>query len=338
MNGEFSNKDIAIVVVNWNSGDYLARCIEALLNQSTPVAKVIIVDNASTDHSLETVTDLSDTIKIVCQGSNTGFAAANNRGIQECDGFEWVALINPDAFVDADWLEQVVQGINQDSTAGAIACQMRQAQDKSRLDGTGDIYHVSGLAWRRDHGRSRNQTSETKGTNKNEERPVFAPCAAAAVYRRKILVESGGFDEDYFCYFEDIDLGFRFRLLGYSCVYLPDAVVYHIGSGVTGRDSDFSIYHGHRNLVWTYVKNMPSHLFWRYLPQHILLNLVSIVYYAAKGRGGVLVKSKIDAFKQLRNIWKKRKRVQSFRRASDDEIRRFMLGGLFVPYLSRHVG
>lgn len=334
----FEHTQIAVIIVNWNSGDYLGRCVNALLEQSTPVAKIVVVDNASSDDSLNSIVNLSETISIVYQQTNTGFAAANNRGIQECREFSWIALVNPDAFVDSNWLENVLKGINKNESAGAIACQMRQANQDELLDGTGDIYHVSGLAWRRDHGAQRDEKSETSALDSKHTRPVFAPCAAAAIYRREVLDESGGFDEDYFCYFEDIDLGFRVRLLGYSCVYLPEAVVYHVGSGVTGRDSDFSVYHGHRNLVWTYIKNMPTRLFWRYLPQHILLNLVSIIYYAFKGRGLILGKAKYDACKQLGNVLKKRKLVQSKRRASDDEIRQFMLGGLFVPYLDRHAG
>ncbi len=332
------NSHIAVIVVNWNSGEYLRRCIEALLKQSMPVARIVVVDNASTDDSLESISGLSNVIKVVRRQTNTGFAAANNRGIEECREFDWIALVNPDAFVDSCWLENVVNGINKNESVGAIACQMRQAHDDSRLDGTGDIYHVSGLAWRRDHGASRDELELIDETKNSPLRPVFAPCAAAAIYRREVLEESGGFDEDYFCYFEDIDLGFRLRLLGYSCIYLPQAWVYHVGSGVTGRDSDFSVYHGHRNLVWTYIKNMPVGLFWRYLPQHLLLNLVSIIYYAFKGRGVLLGKAKYDALKQLGKVLKKRKRVQSQRRASDEEIRQYMLGGLFVPYLSRHAG
>jgi len=334
----FDHTQVAVIIVNWNSGDYLGRCVKALLAQSIPISKIVVVDNASTDDSLDAIESLSDVISVIQQESNTGFAAANNRGIKECREFSWVGLVNPDAFVESNWLENVVKGINHNASAGAIACQMRQANDESLLDGTGDIYHVSGLAWRRDHGARREGVSEVSTLVPKNERPVFAPCAAAAVYRREVLEESGGFDEDYFCYFEDIDLGFRVRLLGYACIYLPEAVVYHVGSGVTGRDSDFSVYHGHRNLVWTYIKNMPIGLFWRYLPQHVLLNLLSIIYYAFKGRGLILGKAKYDACKQLGNVLKKRKLVQSKRRASDDEIRQFMLGGLFVPYLNRHAG
>jgi GT2 family glycosyltransferase len=94
---------------------------------------------------------------------------------------------------------------------------------------------------------------------KGSECEIFSPCAAAALYRRSALLEVGGFDEDFFCYVEDVDLGFRLRLAGYRCLYVPLSVAHHIGSGTTGgKNSDFSVYHGHRNLVWAFVKNMPG--------------------------------------------------------------------------------
>lgn len=127
-------------------------------------------------------------------------------------------------------------------------------------------------------------------------REVFSPCAAAALYRRSALRAVGGFDEDYFCYVEDVDLGFRLRLAGHKALYVPDAVVHHVGSGTTGgQHSDFAVYHGHRNLVWTFVKNMPGMLFWLLLLLHVMINLATILWFAVKGRGGVILRAKRDA-------------------------------------------
>src|SRR6185436_15150615 len=126
----------------------------------------------------------------------------------------------------------------------AFACfasELRMAGDPRLLDGAGDVYHVSGLSWRRGHQRPLSGL----GT---ERREVFSPCAAAALYRRDVLAAVGGFDESLFCYFEDIDLGFRLRLEGHRCLYVPGAVVHHVGSALSGRRSAFTVYHGHRNL------------------------------------------------------------------------------------------
>jgi len=99
---------------------------------------------------------------------------------------------------------------------------------------------------------------------------TFSPCAAAALYRASALREAGPFDADYFCYSEDVDLGFRLRLLGYTCWYAPDSVAHHVGSAITGGRSDFTMYHGVRNGIWTYVKDMPGVLAWLCLPALVL--------------------------------------------------------------------
>jgi GT2 family glycosyltransferase len=121
------------------------------------------------------------------------------------------------------------------------------------LDGAGDEYHVSGLAWRRFY----NHLANGYGLKPEE---VFGACAAAAMYRREDFLKIGGFDEDYFSYFEDVDLSFRLRLAGGRCLYVPDAIVHHVGSASTGKLSDFVVYYGHRNLVWTFFKDMPGTL------------------------------------------------------------------------------
>ncbi len=121
---------------------------------------------------------------------------------------------------------------------------------------------------------------------------------------------SGGLDEDFFCYGEDVDLGFRLQLFGYKCVYVADAVAHHHGSAVTGDRSDFSTYHGQRNLVWVYVKNMPPLLFWPLLPYHLVLNLVALFACALRGQGRMVLKAKFDALRGLPRIWQKRRAIQ----------------------------
>ena len=165
------------------------------------------------------------------------------------------------------------------------------------------------LAWRIGH-RSPVPTTE-------HEYEVFSPCAAAALYRRSVLLDIGGFDENYFCYAEDVDLGFRLRLAGFRCLYVPQSVAHHVGSGTTGgQHSDFSVYHGHRNLVWTFIKNMPGVLFWLLLPIHVLLNLISVVYFSRQRQGKVILTAKWDAIKGIPKMWRKRHKIQSGRKAS----------------------
>jgi GT2 family glycosyltransferase len=132
-----------------------------------------------------------------------------------------------------------------------------------------------------------------------------------------------------------VDLGFRLRLLGHECRYVPDAVVRHIGSALSGVGSDFSVYHGHRNLVWTYVKNMPPALFWLYLPQHLCLNVMSLVWFALRGQGGVILRAKHDAVRALPRVWRQRAVVMRQRRVTAGRLRAVMARGLLAPYAAR---
>jgi GT2 family glycosyltransferase len=187
----------------------------------------------------------------------------------------------------------------------------------NRLDGTGDVYHVSGLAWRRDHGRRVLDHEPGEGE-------IFSPCAAAALYRRDAFLEVGGFDESFFAYFEDSDLSFRLRLRDHRCLYVPDAVVHHVGSATTGRLSDFTVYHSLRNDVWTWAKNMPGPLAVRYLPQHLLANLMTVAFFSLIGRGGPALAAKRDAVRGLPRVLRERRRIQAERRVAVEELRRLL--------------
>jgi GT2 family glycosyltransferase len=288
------------------------------------------VDNASTDGAIESLAlGLAGCASVVGMGRNAGFAAANNRGLSEVADCDWVALLNPDAFPAEDWLEKLLDATRRHPDYQFFACRQLMEQRPETLDGAGDSYHVSGAHWRRGHG-------ELEEGRYAEPEEVFAPCAAAALYRRDAFREVGGFEESFFCYAEDVDLGFRLRLAGHRCLYVPDAVVHHIGSATTGRRSDFTVYHGHRNLVWAFVKNMPGFLFWLYLPQHILFNVISVLRYALRGQGRTIVKAKWDAVKGLPRVLRQRREVQALRRVSAWEIRRVMAKGLLTPYFRRN--
>jgi GT2 family glycosyltransferase len=312
--------NVTVIVVNFNGGFLLRRCIAALAAQTVRSFEVVLVDNGSTDGSLEALGELSSNVRMIRTGRNLGFAAANNVGLRESRS-EWVALVNPDAFPAPDWLQRMLDVAGRRPEFDSFASRTVLADRPDLLDGAGDVYHVSGLFWRRGHAAS-------GGTRFLDDEEVFCPCAAAALYRRSALERVGGFDEDFFCYAEDVDLGFRLRLSGSRCLYVAGAVVAHVGSAITGRRSDFSVYYGHRNLVWAYVKNMPPALFWAYLPAHLALNLVTVLWFAARGQGRVIVRAKWDAMASLARMWSKRRAIQADRRVGAREIRRVMATGL----------
>jgi len=299
---------VSVIIVNWNGGSLLLDCLDHLQAQSLPADKVLLMDNGSTDDSAKKAA-LMPGISVHFLNENLGFAKANNLAIQECDT-EWVALLNPDALADKDWLFNLMQATQKNPDIAAFGSQQRLLNTPDRLDGVGDTYHISGLIWRTGH-----EKLCTEYTVDNND--IFSPCACAALYKLSALNEVGGFDEDFFCYVEDVDLGFRLQLHHYQARYVPKAIVYHAGSASTGgKHSEFSLYHGHRNLVWTFIKNMPPLLFWSLLPLHLLLNIISIGYFSYRGQGKIMLKSKYDALLGIPKMWHKRQEIQANKKAS----------------------
>jgi GT2 family glycosyltransferase len=289
---------IGVVIVTWNSGRHVTRCIEHLLAQTRAADRIVVVDNHSADDSLARAASFPG-VQAVPLKTNLGFAVANNLAVSQYLDTDWVVLLNPDAFAEPYWLAalEAAAGINPDY--GMFGSCMLSYENPAYLDGTGDCYHVCGMAWRRGHKQPVSSRYKTACD-------IFSPCAAAAMYKRDLFLKLGGFDEDMFCYFEDVDLGFRMNLAGHKCRYVPDAVVQHLGSGSLGENSDFALYHGHRNLVWCYTANMPGALFWFFLPLHILFNVVTICYMSWNGHGRIVLKAKQDALLNIRKSFRKR--------------------------------
>jgi GT2 family glycosyltransferase len=313
-----STNNIGVVVVNWNSFDVLKRCLSALKNQSVTPTITVVIDNNSANAPSELTCDAPDNTHYVQLDRNTGFAHANNYAVAMLKECGWIALINPDAFPEPDWLEMLIDAAVRKPEFTYFASMTIIADEPDYLDGAGDVYHISGIGWRRGYERH-----IASADIKEEE--VFAPCAAAAMYRRDAWEEVGGFDEDFFCYFEDVDLAFRMKLMGHRCLFVPSAVAYHIGSITSGGEqSDFSVYHGHRNLVWTYIKDMPGYAFWLFLPLHIVMNVVTVGWFVVAGRGRVILRAKWDALKGVKKAWRKRRSIQAKRKASVTDVIRFM--------------
>ena len=188
------------------------------------------------------------------------------------------------------------------------------------------IYHVCGSAWRRDYEAKSLKVDRDVGE-------IFSPCAAASFIRKDIFSEVGGFDENFFTYFEDVDLGFRLQLKGYRSLYVPNAVVEHVGSASSSRYSDFAIYHSQRNLVWSYVRNMPD--FWYFLPQHIFFNLISLIWFIFKGKPGPVFQAKWHAVKELPRVWALRKLTQRELTVDASVVIKKMNRNFLLPYSSR---
>ena len=323
---------VAVVIVNTNEGRFLERSLAALSSQTLQPTRTIVVDNGSTEDRPEGVGQGARVVEVIPLGVNRGFAAANNIGVRAATGCEWVALLNPDAFPEPGWLEALMAATTTDPGCATFASLMLRDDDPAILDGTGDVYHASGVAWRRGQGRLASESAAARTAGE-----VFSACAGAALYARTAFLEAGGFDEDYFCGYEDVDLGFRLRLAGHRCRYVPEAVVRHVGSPTVGLDSDFSIYHAHRNLVWTYAKGMPWPLVLRYLPHHLVLNALGVAVFCRRGRGRPILAAKRDAVRGLPRMLRKRRRIQRARRADARGLLRQMATGVEAARMIRAV-
>ncbi len=317
---------VSIIMVTWNSRPYLFNCLSALSKQTMQGFELILADNGSTDNSMDNLESQWNGLQLIVEylNKNLGFAAANNIGARLARG-KWLVLLNADAFPEPDWLEKLLRAAEQNPQYSMFSSRQIQYNSPERLDGSGDAYHISGLAWRNFY----NYPSNGYGM---QQREVFSPCAAAALYSREEFLRVGGFDEDYFSYFEDVDLGFRLRLGGAKCLYVPEAVVHHVGSASTGKRSYFSVYYGYRNMIWTFVKDMPFPYFWMFLPLHIITLLFFFAYLTVRGQGSAISRAILDALRGLPNALAKRKLIQRDIKTKPQDLIKVMSTGLLEPY------
>lgn len=312
---------VAVVIVNANGGEHLVRTLDCLGRQTVTPRRVFVVDNASVDGSMDGLEERFPWVEALRLDENLGFAAANNLAVRLADDCEWIALLNPDAYAEPRWLEELLAATIRRPEFSFFGSRLVRAGAPDELDGTGDVMHVSGMAWRRDHGLS------VAGVERAEEE-IFSPCAAAALYRRDVFLSVGGFDEHFFCYYEDSDLSFRLRLTGERCLYVPGAVAHHVGSATTGRMSDFTIYHSYRNQTWVYVKNMPLPLLIGYFWQHVLVGGLVFGAFLLRGQGLVVLRAKRDAVRGLPRVLRQRREIQRTRQLSSRDVRRVLAVGV----------
>jgi N-acetylglucosaminyl-diphospho-decaprenol L-rhamnosyltransferase len=299
---------VRVIVVNHNGGAHLARCLAALAAQTVADFEAVVVDNASTDGSMAAMDGCDARFRALPLDANLGFAAANNRAAAGAQT-PWLATLNPDAFAEPDWLARLLAAAEAHPDVAMFGSTQLDAADPARFDGTGDAYFFAGFPWRGNHGRAAGPLPDLAGT--------FAPCAAAALWRRDAFARAGGFDARFFCYCEDIDLGFRLRLQGARCLQVGGARVAHVGWGSTGGRGAFSLYHGTRNRVWTMVKDLPGPLLALALPAH-LAGLAGLFARMAARREPwahwrAVVRGLGDALAGLGPVWRERRRIQGAR-------------------------
>jgi GT2 family glycosyltransferase len=322
------NTDYYVVIPNWNGLDFIEKCLESLRAQ-TVRHHVIVVDNGSSDGSNRLVREKFPEVELLEFPNNAGFAGGVNRGIRPAleGGARYVVLLNNDAVAEPTWLERLVAAADANPRVGAVAAKILK-EDGHELDSTGDLYSVWGLPFPR--GRDEADSGQYDGA---EARGIFAASGGASLYRAEMLKEIGLFDERFFAYYEDSDIGFRGQLAGWKVLYEPAARVYHYVGGTSSRidlkgeaeaaaihhqdkPSAFARYHSVKNIIFLYTKNMPGWLYWKYLPLFWASLVLLLVNDAGRGLLGSYFKGLGSALRQMPGVLADRRRIQRGRKVS----------------------
>jgi GT2 family glycosyltransferase len=301
--------DIAVIVPNWNGADELAACLDSLLEQ-TQKARVIVVDNGSSDGSLELLKKYPD-IEVIRHGTNRGYAGGVNPGFKRAIDLrlDYAAAFNNDAVADKDWLKHLAETLDGQPEVGVAACKILNA-DGTCIDSTGDYYTTWGLPYPR----GRDEANINKYDDQTD---IFAASGGASLYRVKTLEEIGLLDEDFFAYYEDVDLSFRAQLAGWKVRYVPEAVVYHQISATSSKIKGFATYQTMKNLPWLFWKNVPGRFMFNMLPRFFLAH--SLFYFRAITRGQFIPASKgvfIAFWLFPKKLWQRR-RIQRDKKATN---------------------
>ncbi|MFT4934472.1 MAG: N-acetylglucosaminyl-diphospho-decaprenol L-rhamnosyltransferase [Pseudoalteromonas distincta] len=307
---------LSVVIVAYNSGATLGRCVAALAAQTYADFELLIVDNASPQREAGPAAQALPGARVIEAGDNLGFAGGVNLGARAARG-RWLVLLNPDAYPDPDWLEQLVTASRRHPKVASFTSRQVMAQDRSVLDGLGDVMSAPAIPYRGGY------LSPDPGDTPEGE--VFSPCGAAMMVDRALFLRLGGLDEDFFCYCEDVDFGYRLQLVGEPTLLVPAAVIAHEGSASSGGPkSEFAVFHGTRNRFWVLVKNTPVLL----LPVILPLHLLAFAVVSLRPQNRPLLEVTWRGFKAalagLGPIWTSRRRTQAQRRASALQIARSM--------------
>jgi GT2 family glycosyltransferase len=271
-----SDPAVSVIVVTYESRAVLTRCLAQLREQTFRDVEVLLVDNGSSDGAAKVAAKADSSLHLIENRANLGFAEANNIGARRARG-RWLALLNPDAFAEPDWLERLMAATEAWPEVRCFTSLQVAADDPGLLDGAGDAMTVMGLPYRMAHRRPRAAVPSGE---------VFSPCGAAMLVERETFLSLGGFEPAFFSYCEDADFGWRLRAAGGATRLVPDAVVAHVGSSTLGARSDFALFHGFRNRLWCFARNMPGVLLPMSLPLHLAATLLLLAGCAVRGEAG----------------------------------------------------
>ena len=277
------NIEISVVIPNLNGMKYLNACLSSLQNQTFRNYETIVVDNSSHDGSADFIRKEFQQVKLIELMENRGFAEGCNTGIRVSAG-RYIAVLNNDTEVEPQWLEELYKASEKDKRTGMAASKILLDRQTGEIDSAGMLIYPDGI------GRQRGRGEIDNGQFDREEETLY-PSGCAALYKKEMLDEIGLFDEDFFAYCEDTDLGLRGVRAGWKAVLAPKAVVYHKYSGVAGKYSVFKALQVERNRIWVAVKNFP-------LPWLLMVPYFTLKRYIVQTYGMIVSRGSASKFKE----------------------------------------
>ena len=313
--------EISVIVLNWNGRHFLEACLEALRRQTFRDFETILVDNGSSDGSVEYVCTNFPEVRVLALPDNRGFAGGNIAGYEQATG-NLIVLLNNDTEAHPNWLAEIRNASLSYPQSGSFASKMMYFDDRNRVENCGFDVGIEGATV--DLGRDQGD-----GPQWSKPREVFGACAGAAAYRRTMLEEVGFLDNDFFMTYEDVDLSFRAQLRGYSCVYVPGAIVYHRYRATNDKLPHRQVYYSQRNIEYVWAKNMPFALMLRSAPWRLLYELGAAIYFVRVGAGAAFLRGKWAVLRDFPLLLRKRREIQRKRTARNAEIQRKLCNSIF---------
>ncbi len=307
---------VSAIIVNWNGKQLLAECLDSLYRQTRPADEIFVVDNGSRDGSQAFIRERYPNVILIELADNKGFSIANNIAIERATG-DYLALLNNDLLITSEWIDQMVIALDGDTSLGSCASKMLLYHRRDTLDSAGIQLSKGAIGSNRGHNK-RDSAAFGHPTK------VFGACAGAAMYRATMLREIGAFDEDFYIYYEDLDLAVRAQLAGYDCLYVPQAVVYHHHSA-TGKTFSKKGYYLSRNYLLLVAKDMPAPLLARYFLRVLLQHALFDLAFIREGKGRTCTDVLIDARRLLPRMLRKRRDILGKATRSPGEIARLLV-------------
>lgn len=315
---------VAIVILNWNCAEDTLKCADSLLDQEDGVPDILIVDNASSDNSIEIIKKYikskpDDSIKLIENSVNSGFTGGINVGVKTAlkNNYKYIGTLNPDAVADKRWVASLINELDQDEITG-IATGILARTDKKTLDTTGDFYTTWGIPGPR--GRD---GLLVNAPNKAEY--IFGATGGGFIARSKVFHEVGILDEKLFMYFEDVDFSFRTQLAGYKVRYTPQAIAYHKLSASTNKVPGLAVRQTFKNLPVVCIKNVPTRLMFTILPRFTLAYTLIFGNAVVRGQGWPAMQGLAQSILLLPHSIAGRRRIQKDRQVSSDYISSIIL-------------